>query len=289
MGNSASRGAAAAPPASPEPVSPPPPPEEEEGVSSSSSGPSACPVPKELRGSSPIFNVYSQRIDGSYGSSPSSSFPRPEVLDPTNNMPLQPNQLPAPGQSKLLSTHRQESTIPKSGTEGTWTYPSPQMFFNALRRKGKGADVSEDDMDAVILAHNTMNEATWRQVALWESLHRAECPNPSLLRFQGRPDDLSPLARLTALFGGPVPFDRHDWFVDRCGVQVRYVIDFYFDDAKAGTPEAFTLRVRPALDSPTAALDRVKMTIYEKFAQWGLPCPVTGSKGEIGAKAAGKE
>ncbi len=41
-------------------------------------------------------------------------------------------------------------------------------------------------------------------------------------------------------------------------------------------PQAFELCVRPALDSPTAALDRVKMTIYTKFAEWGLPCPVTG-------------
>ncbi len=37
--------------------------------------------------------------------------------------------------------------------------------------------------------------------------------------------------------GGPLPFDRHDWTVDRCGKEVRYVIDFYFDDDKAGTPE----------------------------------------------------
>ena len=34
--------------------------------------------------------------------------------------------------------------------------------------------------------------------------------------------------------------------------------------------------MRPALDSPSAALDRVKMSIYTKFAEWGLPCPVTG-------------
>ena len=23
------------------------------------------------------------------------------------------------------------------------------------------------------------------------------------------------------------PFDRHDWVVDRCGTEVRYIIDFY--------------------------------------------------------------
>lgn len=37
--------------------------------------------------------------------------------------------------------------------------------------------------------------------------------------------------------GGQMPFDRHDWVVDRCGDEVRYVIDFYFHEDKAGTPE----------------------------------------------------
>ena len=37
--------------------------------------------------------------------------------------------------------------------------------------------------------------------------------------------------------GGQLPFDRHDWWVDRCGQEVRYVIDFYFHEEAAGTPE----------------------------------------------------
>lgn len=45
---------------------------------------------------------------------------------------------------------------------------------------------------------------------------------------------------------------------------------------QAGTNEQFELNVRPALDSPGAALDRVKMFIYTNFAKWGLPCPITG-------------
>lgn len=47
----------------------------------------------------------------------------------------------------------------------------------------------------------------------------------------------SPLARMKSWLGGPLPFDRHDWYVDRCGREVRYVIDFYFDEDKAGTPD----------------------------------------------------
>lgn len=51
------------------------------------------------------------------------------------------------------------------------------------------------------------------------------------------------MARLMSWMGHPLPFDRHDWYVDRCGTEVRYVIDFYFDDDKAGTPEVCILAV----------------------------------------------
>ena len=100
----------------------------------------------------------------------------------------------APGQRRAISTDRQVSTIPKSGTDGTWVYPSPQMFYNSLVRKGKAEDCTEDDMSAVVSVHNSMNEDTWRRVLTWERLHQDECRNPMLLRFLGRPDDLSPLA-----------------------------------------------------------------------------------------------
>ena len=45
-------------------------------------------------------------------------------------MPSEPNQQPFPGQQKLLSVERIQSSIPKGGTKQTWLYPSPQMFFN---------------------------------------------------------------------------------------------------------------------------------------------------------------
>ena len=48
-----------------------------------------------------------------------------------------PNQRPAPDQPFPLPTERQSSNIPKFGKEGeTWTYPSEQMFWNAMLRKG---------------------------------------------------------------------------------------------------------------------------------------------------------
>ena len=50
--------------------------------------------------------------------------------------------------------------------------------------------------------------------------------------------------------------------------------------------QAFEIVARPALDSPEALLDRVKMNIYTKFHEWGLPCPVTGQAAIIGAEVA---
>jgi Cytochrome c/c1 heme lyase len=50
----------------------------------------------------------------------------------------------------------------------------------------------------------------------------------------------SPLARVSNWFGAQLPFDRHDWWVDRCGREVRYVIDFYYNEDLGGTPNVST-------------------------------------------------
>ncbi|KAG1675603.1 hypothetical protein FOA52_014191 [Chlamydomonas sp. UWO 241] len=244
---------------------------------------SSCPVPAEYR-NPVVYNVYGEVTNDPSRPPASSANPlqklqSTQVLDPRNNMPLEANQAPCAGQRKPLTTERVQSTIPKGGTASTWQFPSPQMVFNALRRKNKGEDVTEDDMEGFVNAHNAMNESTWRTVMMWEQLHKGECSAPTLLKFQGKPHDLSPLAWMRQALGGPAPFDRHDWTVDRCGKNVRYIIDFYFFDDKAGTPGAFEIVTRPALDSFDSALDRVKMNVYIKFAQWGLPCPITGHQG----------
>lgn len=61
------------------------------------------------------------------------------------------------------------------------------------------------------------------------------------------------------LQGFKLPFDRHDWVVDRCGREVRYVIDFYSGPSQPGAPVSMHLDVRPALDSVGALYDRLKM------------------------------
>lgn len=96
-----------------------------------------CPVPAEFRSqvyrNPAVYNVYNQRIDDAAASKEGGSLAGllgQNVLDPRNMMPLEPNQQPCPGQKKLLSTERVQSNIPKGGTDTTWSYPSPQMFFN---------------------------------------------------------------------------------------------------------------------------------------------------------------
>ncbi len=143
-------------------------------------------------------------------------------------------------------------------------------------------------MESVVRIHNSMNEATWLKVLEWEKLHpiEGEGREPRLLRFLGRPDELSPKAQLKTIVGHAAPFDRHDWIVDRGGVEVRYVIDYYHDEAAAPqdkTPQnkrdlssikSIKLDVRPALDSPQAFLDRLVIMPYYRFTGKSLFKPL---------------
>jgi len=216
-----------------------------------------------------VYNVYAKKID------------------PSNQMPSKADQAMAPGQTKPLSKERVVSAIPKGNTDQTWVYPSPQMFFNSLARKGKLGDMAEEDAEVVVAIHNNMNENTWSKILQWEQL--AGMPwampsssssssegqeeggakkRPTLLKFMGRPFDLSPKAYLKKLLGHPEPFDRHDWIVERGGEEVRYVIDYYHDEGRSEGDEmpqhlqdqhsikSILLDVRPALDGPWSVLAR---------------------------------
>lgn len=48
--------------------------------------------------------------------------------------------------------------------------------------------------------------------------------------------------------GYELPFDRHDWIVDRCGKEVRYVIDYYDGGSLDNSYKFALLDVRPAMD-----------------------------------------
>ena len=86
-----------------------------------------------------------------------------------------PNQQPSPGQPFPLSTNRITSNIPKAGTENEkWVYPSEQMFWNAMLRKGwrwEEDAIKQPDMGNIIKIHNANNEKAWLEVLKWEALH----------------------------------------------------------------------------------------------------------------------
>lgn len=196
-----------------------------------------------------------------------------------------------------LATQRVISSIPRGETDANhgdgdsptavpsqqhteaphrWQYPSEQQFYNAMLKKGHRPPV--ESIPSVLQIHNAVNERSWSQVCRWErDLH--DNAAPTLVRFVGRPTDLSPKAWWNSrVCRTQEPFDRHDWFVEDVagGEPRRYVIDFYEGEGKAGDlaatlasrnvpakPPSMYIDVRPALDSPSAAVDRMTMLARE--------------------------
>ncbi|KAL2836053.1 cytochrome c/c1 heme lyase-domain-containing protein [Aspergillus pseudoustus] len=222
-------------------------------------------------------------------------------LNPLNYMFASISQERAPNQTLDLPVDREPSSIPRGDSEGNWEYPSPQQMYNAMLRKGY-TDTPQDAVEAMVAVHNFLNEGAWNEIVGWERVfskglsngwtkcRRGEAnlamelakeeffeqngtspvtPPPRLLRFQGRPQELTPKAQILqalgriypAKFGTKPPFDRHDWYVMRetpsGPKEVRYVIDYYSGPPEPTGEPVFYLDIRPALDSPTAAVERV--------------------------------
>jgi hypothetical protein len=75
-------------------------------------------------------------------------------------------------------------------------FPSCTLPANDALCFLKGWDPKEQDMSQVVAIHNTVNERTWQHILAWEMLHACECSSPRLKRFQGKPNEYSPKARL---------------------------------------------------------------------------------------------
>ncbi|CAE6478057.1 unnamed protein product [Rhizoctonia solani] len=215
----------------------------------------------------------------------------PDAINPHNNMPIL-NQNRAPDQTLDLPTDRTVSSIPRaagstygpagptSGVDtavGKWEYPSPQQFYNALVRKGW--ETPEEHVETMVHIHNFLNEEAWLEVLKWEAKREGgpeEAANLELVRFQGRPGQLSPKARLfqfagwllPSRFDPQPPFDRHDWIVRRPKTQeeVRYVIDYYGGEPDANGQPIFNLDVRPALDNFDGIKTRISAATSEAWS-----------------------
>ncbi|KAK8036249.1 hypothetical protein PG993_008863 [Apiospora rasikravindrae] len=239
--------------------------------------PSSCPVPHGERTSAP---------------EPKSTFSK---LNPLNYMFPDLSQDKAPSQTQALPTEREPSTIPRGDGTGNWEYPSPQQMYNALLRKGY-SDTDVTAVESMVSVHNFLNEGAWAEIMEWEKrfaggLYKGmqmcsqgeqnfermakkygydkevEELSPSLVRFQGRPKDMTPKAAMfqvmgwlyPAMFQTEPPFDRHDWYVSRetngKKKEVRYVIDYYSGGEEESGEPIFYLDVRPAV-TPTSTIER---------------------------------
>ena len=146
------------------------------------------------------------------------------VLNPLNYMPSNLSQSRASNQTVHLPTERELSSIPRGDTDSNWEYPSPQQMYNAMLRKGYD-DTPEDAVESMVAVHNFLNEGAWAEIVAWEQrfsqglgkgwqacsrgesgfmespMSREMVPQPKLLRFMGRPGDVSPKARILEFMG----------------------------------------------------------------------------------------
>ncbi|KAF8522104.1 cytochrome C1 heme lyase [Hysterangium stoloniferum] len=163
-----------------------------------------------------------------------------------------------------LPTSRETSSIPRNSNEN-WVYPSEAQFFAAMARKQHNPHAS--DMKVIVPIHNAVNERAWAAVRSWEAGRGGDgCGGIKLVSFRGKPGNRSPKAWVKVLFGYTAPFDRHDWIIDRCGMRMRYVIDFYTGRPDPSAPHnpSFYIDARPALDS----WEGIKMRIDRFWEQW---------------------
>ncbi|KAL6862226.1 cytochrome C1 heme lyase [Trichoderma novae-zelandiae] len=245
---------------------------------------SACPVDHSSRKPS---SSWTQTISSYIWSSPAPTEPTLPANHPTipsTSTSTATSTPSSPLSQSALETARITSSIPRSfsadetcpvdhgasanpsnaevesgaDSSGNWVYPSEKMFFEAMKRKGY--DAREVDMKTVVPIHNAVNERAWQQIKEWEAPYLAEskCSGPKLASFANKSTRMTPTARINTILGYTAPFDRHDWVIDRCGVRVDYVIDFYAGrpGGSAGGP-SFYLDVRPKLNT----MEGVKMRV----------------------------
>ena len=206
----------------------------------------------------------------------------PRALDPGSQSSETSAACPSPYAASAVPSHgtpsNGENETGHDQASGNWIYPSERQFFEALMRKGNMPASANSPTElattvaSIIPIHNAVNERAWQQILDWENKAPSsdpgskKCGGPKLYSFRGLgvdPEFLSPRARINNLMGYQLPFDRHDWVVERCGGErIEYVIDFYQGKSTGGNSGAqgltgnpgpgklnFYLDVRPKLNS----------------------------------------
>lgn len=198
---------------------------------------SACPVKRSPN--SPFF------VPPKSGTQPQQQQDQPtqttsgkSSINPLNYMFSFISQERAPSQTVDLPVEREISSIPRAdNTNEKWEYPSPQQMYNAMLRKGY-TDTPQDAVESMVAVHNFLNEGAWAEIVEWEQIFskglrsgwekcrkgneklamelakerwlyeqrsEEEKLQPSLVRFQGRPQELSPKARFMQTLGWLYP------------------------------------------------------------------------------------
>lgn len=146
--------------------------------------------------------------------------------------------------------------------EGAWAEIMgwERRFSRGLAEGYKVCARGEENANQVMGIEDPFDTTTWNE---------RDIPPPKLLRFTGRPTEPTPKSQILqwlgwvfpAKFATAPPFDRHDWFVQRCSEkgceEVRYVIDYYEGDPEPTGEPVFYLDVRPAVDGPRGAAERM--------------------------------
>ncbi len=267
---------------------------------SSISTPSSCPVKSP---NDPL------RSDSTISSSPANATTLSKLNPLNYMPSLNNTRESTSPQSITLPLSRETSSIPRSDATSNWEYPSPQQMYNAMLRKGytdtpaehvesmvavhnflnEGAWAEIEDWEALfsrglgpawqvcsrgeegVANERAKREFFARKRDMSGNIARGEAipEPPKLIRFQGRPKEPTPKARILSMLGQVFPghfsqdppFDRHDWYVSRklpdgSAREVRYVIDYYGGGIEESGEPVFYLDIRPALDSPTAVAER---------------------------------
>ncbi|ETO02116.1 hypothetical protein RFI_35321 [Reticulomyxa filosa] len=124
-----------------------------------------------------------------------------------------------------------EGEIPSTGRGNSedgqaWLNPSANQLYHALSRRNK--PIEYNDAASVATMHQMVTAQTWQAILEYEDLHKHTCATPKLAKFEGKDGIYSKKAQFFHWwFGMPLPYDRHDWTVDRCGKEVTYIIDYY--------------------------------------------------------------
>ena len=183
---------------------------------------------------SPFFAPASSSSPSAPASTSASNTSTLSRLNPLNYMFSSISQERAPNQTVDLGVDRETSSIPRGDQDGNWEYPSAQQMYNAMLRKGY-TDTPQDAVESMVAVHNFLNEGAWSEIIGWErifsnglkhgweqcrrgennlAIERAkeemfakpdQEAEPRLLRFQGRPQELTPKARILQTLGWLYP------------------------------------------------------------------------------------